>query len=76
VRETVAAKAARLAGSGRVTLRRLDENLIVASVRGDSARVYDVEWNPDGWWCTCPAMRRCSHIRAVQLVVLEPLPSY
>lgn len=71
--EPVPLKASRLAGSGRITLRTLADDLVVARVRGDSARVYSTGWDPSGWWCTCAAQRRCSHIAAVQLVVLEPL---
>ena len=73
--ENAQAKAARLAGSGWVTLRVLTADLVAACVRGDSARQYSTGYDPSGWWCTCPAVRRCSHVRAVQLVVLEPLPS-
>ena len=74
MREQAQSKAARLVGAGRVTLRRLEQDLIVAKVRGDSARIYSTGWEPSGWWCTCPAsMQRCSHVRAVQLVTLEPL---
>lgn len=72
MREDAQVKARRLLASGRVTLRRLDEDVIVAAVRGDSARVYLTGWDPSGWWCSCPAQRRCSHIRALQLVTLEP----
>lgn len=73
--ETTLEKSARLVASGRVTIRRVETNLISAAVRGDSAHVYITGWDPAGWFCSCPAQRRCSHIRAVQLVVLEPLPT-
>lgn len=74
MRETAQVKAVRLVGSGRVTVRRIEPDLIVAVVRGDSAREYGVSWAPSGWACTCPALSRCSHVRAVMLVVLEPKP--
>ena len=75
-RETAQLKAVRLAGSGRVSIRRIETDLIVAVVRGDSAREYGVRWAPSGWRCTCPALSRtCSHVRAVMLVVLEPTPA-
>jgi hypothetical protein len=73
-REDVQAKAVRLVGSGRVTLRSLGPDLIAARVRGDSAQVYNVGWDPDGWRCDCEAVTRCSHIRAVQLVSVAPSP--
>jgi uncharacterized Zn finger protein len=72
-REDAQAKAARLAGSGRTTIRHVSDDAIVANVRGDSAMVYIVTWSPAGWSCSCPALGRCSHIRAVMLVLLEPL---
>lgn len=71
-REDARAKAIRMLGEGRVTISFVGENEIVAGVRGDSARRYVVRWSPSGWSCDCDAVGKCSHIRAVQLVVLEP----
>lgn len=78
MREEVAAKARRLLGEGRITLRVLSDDAIVAEVRGDSARRYRAGWNAGGWWCECPhgivqRPARCSHVRGLQLVVLEPV---
>jgi hypothetical protein len=75
MRENAQAKARRLLTEGRVTLRRFGPDAIVARVRGDSAREYLVVWDPTGWHCPCDAAGRCSHVLAVQLVVLEPLPT-
>ena len=72
-REDVATKARRLLAEGRLTIRVLSEHLIEAAVRGDSALVYTTRWDRGGWTCTCDARSRCSHIRALQLVVLEPV---
>jgi hypothetical protein len=69
-REDAQTKARRLVSEGRVTIRRIGDDLIVAHVRGDEAEVYVVTWDPDGWSCGCPALGRCSHVRAVQLVTL------
>jgi uncharacterized Zn finger protein len=55
-----------------MTLRRIGPDAIVAKVRGDTAREYVVVWDPTGWRCPCDAVGRCSHIIAVQLIVLEP----
>jgi uncharacterized Zn finger protein len=75
-REDAATKARRLLGEGRVTIRTLEQDLIVARVRGDSAREHEVTWEPSGWACPCDALSRlCSHTQAVMLVVLEPTPS-
>jgi uncharacterized Zn finger protein len=69
-REDTQSKARRLVSEGRVTIRRIGDDLIVAHVRGDTAQVYAVRWDPDGWSCPCPVLGRCSHVRAVQLVTL------
>jgi hypothetical protein len=75
MREDARARAKRLLAEGRVTIRRIGPDGILARVRGDSAREYLVAWDPAGWACPCDAAIRCSHIIAVQLVVvLEPLP--
>ena len=73
MRENAALKARRLLTEGRLTIRTIGPDAIVANVRGDSARVHVVVWDPTGWFCPCDAIGRCSHILAVQLVVLEPL---
>jgi uncharacterized Zn finger protein len=70
MRENAATKARRLLAEGRLTVRFVGDDRIWASVRGDSAERYAVEWQPSGWWCSCPAASRCSHIRAVQLVTV------
>jgi uncharacterized Zn finger protein len=69
-REDAQTKARRLVSEGRVTIRRIRDDLIAAHVRGDTAEVYAVTLEPDGWSCGCPALGRCSHVRAVQLVTL------
>lgn len=71
-REDAAAKARRLLAEGRVTVRTITTDQIVAEVRGDSARAYSTRWDPGGWHCDCDALSRCSHVRAVQLITLEP----
>ena len=50
-----------------------DGGHVLAEVRGDSARIYGVVYDAEGWRCDCPTYGVCSHIRAVQLVVVvEP----
>ena len=73
-REDAATKARRLLAEGRITLRHIGDDLVRADVRGDTARIYAVAWSPAGWSCDCDAISRCSHIRSVQLVTLEPRP--
>jgi uncharacterized Zn finger protein len=76
MRETAALKARRLLCEGRVTVLRVDGDVVEATVRGDSAAVYRVGHDPArGWRCDCPAYRpACSHVRAVQLVVVLARP--
>jgi hypothetical protein len=74
MRERVPVKARRLLSEGRVTIRFVGDDRIWATCRGDSAEVYAVEWTPAGWWCSCPALSRCSHVQAVMLVtVVSPV---
>lgn len=72
MREDAATKARRLLAEGRLTVRSVTEDIIEASVRGDSALVYVTRWDRGGWTCTCDARSRCSHVRALMLVTLEP----
>jgi len=72
MREGARSKARRLLSEGRVTLRRIGSDAIIAHVRGESAGEYLVTWDPAGWHCPCDALGRCSHILATQLITLEP----
>jgi uncharacterized Zn finger protein len=76
VRENAAVKARRLLVEGRVRVLAADEDggHVAAEVRGDSACIYAVTYEAGaGWRCDCPTLGVCSHIRAVQLVVVvEP----
>ncbi len=75
MRENAALKARRLLVEGRLVVRRIDDGAIEATVRGDSARIYRVGFDAihNRWWCTCPAVGRCSHCAALMLVTLEPI---
>jgi uncharacterized Zn finger protein len=73
MRENAPMKARRLLTEGRVSVRTITDETIVASVRGNSAKTYSVTFDPGGWSCPCDALSvQCSHVRAVQLVGLEP----
>ena len=73
-RENAAAKARRLLVEGRIRILSAseDDGFVSAEVRGDSARVYTVshEANDGGWRCDCATRGVCSHIAAVQLIVV------
>jgi hypothetical protein len=75
-RENVTVKSRRLLAEGRVRVLAASERdgFISAEVRGDTAATYGCGFEPDGgWYCGCAARGTCSHIRALQLiVVLEP----
>ena len=73
-RENAALKARRLLTEGRLVVKIANERVIAATVRGDSGEVYRVGADPGDWYCSCPALSRCSHIQALMLVTLRPLP--
>lgn len=73
--ENAAAKSLRLLTEGRLMVERVDPGtgLVVARVRGDSGEVYYLGHDPRNgeWRCSCAEMKgRCSHLRALQLVVV------
>jgi hypothetical protein len=68
-RENASTKADRLLVAGAVMVRRLDDQGVLAYVRGDSGAVRTVIHEAGLWSCDCEAGTRCSHLRAVQKVV-------
>ncbi len=79
-RENVQSKGRRLLVEGRLTIRHVDpladRAAISATCRGDSGREYNLGFDRKDfeWRCTCEARGLCSHLVALQLVVLEPKP--
>jgi len=70
MREDAAAKGRRLLTEGRLVVERVDGRRIEATCRGDTAAVYRLGFGREAeWWCECPALGRCSHLVALQLVV-------
>jgi uncharacterized Zn finger protein len=70
-RENARTKAARYLLEGRCILRYVDDERVVARVRGRT--VYDVEFAPGrGWSCSCAARGRCAHIIALLHVTARP----
>lgn len=63
-------KADRMLLEARLRVVRVDGNLIVAECRGDSGVVYEVCHAGGRWSCSCPARVDCSHLRALQRVVV------
>ena len=80
-RESADDKARRLLTEGRITIMAVDPDArasVVAEAKGDSGAVYALGFDrsTNGWRCTCEAAskfgRRCSHLRALQLVTVRP----
>lgn len=72
--EALEAKAQRLLIDGRVWVRRVVGDLVLADVWGDTG-LHDVRHDLDGWSCSCRAWqyrRRCSHVLAVELIATPP----
>lgn len=68
-RENAATKALRLLTQSRVAVHV--PQTFTADVRGDSGVIRRVSFDHGYWSCTCPfRSSSCSHIRAVQQVVL------
>jgi uncharacterized Zn finger protein len=71
VSENAADKGRRYLTEARLTVERVERDLVVASCRGDSGETYRLGFDParQEWRCTCPARGRCSHLVALMLVV-------
>lgn len=71
-RETIQSKAHRYLLEGRLRVLTADHRHAIAVVRGQGT-TYQVEGRaPSAWRCSCPALRRCSHLIALQLVICFP----
>lgn len=75
--ETLEQKAVRILSEARLTVERVESSgLIVASCRSTMGEVYKLGYDPGRkeWRCGCDANRnfgrRCSHISALQRVVV------
>jgi uncharacterized Zn finger protein len=72
VRENAEQKGRRYAVEGRLLVRHVTEDRIEASCHGNG-EVYSLGLTPSGrWWCSCPAVGRCCHLVALQLVCVAP----
>jgi uncharacterized Zn finger protein len=72
-RESAAMKGRRYLIEGRLTVERVERDLVIASCKGDSGEVYRLGYDPEArqWRCTCPALRRCSHLVGLQLITVR-----
>ena len=72
-RENSATKARRYLIEGRLIVERVSERGVLAKVRSDGGRIYEVMYYGGSWECDCPARGDCAHIRATKLVVAVDL---
>jgi hypothetical protein len=70
-RESAETKARRYLCEGRVVVEAVDSKHIIASVRG-SGVLHMTGYHPGGWFCSCDAKGRCSHLLALQLITVAP----
>ena len=73
-RENAHDKGRRYLTEGRLEIRAVSERHIAARCRGDSGEIYTLAADAGGWTCSCPAYTTCSHLVALQLCTLKPLP--
>jgi hypothetical protein len=67
VRENALTKGRRYVSEGRLVVRAVDGTAARAECRGDGA-IYTLGFENGRWWCSCPALGRCSHQHALGLV--------
>jgi len=71
VRESVEAKARRYLGEARLRIVSASSDHVRAIARGAGA-LYDVTCDEGLWRCSCPALTRCAHVAAAQLIWAIP----
>ena len=74
MRERAHDKGRRLLTEGRLRVVACSERHVVAHCIGDSGERYLLSADHQTWTCSCPAYGRCSHLVALMLVTLKPLP--
>jgi hypothetical protein len=72
MRENARDRGRRLVAEGRLVIRRVNEEEILAVCR-DSGELHELGYHPSGgWWCDCVARTQCGHLYALQLVTVAP----
>jgi len=69
-RESVEDKGLRYIRERRLTVERVDGDLVVARCRGGSGEEYAMRFDVGAarWFCDCPARGTCAHLTALQMV--------
>lgn len=70
-RESANTKGLRYLTEARLTVVEVNGTRITATCLGDAGDTYRLGFH-GGWHCDCPAKSRCSHLIALQRVVLRP----
>lgn len=74
-RENAHDKGRRLLTEGRLVVTAVSERHVSARCRDDSGEIYTLAADHRGYSCSCPAIGQCSHLVALMLVTLKPLPT-
>ena len=69
MRENAASKGRRYLLEGRLIVSAVDCAGIEARCRG-AGEIHQLGYRRGRWWCSCPARGTCSHLTALQLVVV------
>jgi hypothetical protein len=73
MREDALTRGRRLVSEGRLIVSYVSGRSIAAVCRGDSGEIHRLEYDPGrSWWCACPAVGKCAHLHALQLVTVVP----
>lgn len=70
-REDAHVKGRRYVLEGRLIVRSAGPEGIRAICRGQG-EWYRLGFERGGWYCNCPALTRCAHLVALQLVCVRP----
>jgi uncharacterized Zn finger protein len=64
-------KAMRLLTTRQLLVTRVSGDFIEAECRGDSGSIYNLGFDGERWWCSCPARVDCKHLIALQTVTVR-----
>jgi uncharacterized Zn finger protein len=64
-------KAMRLLTTRQLLVTRVSGDFIEAECRGDSGSLYNLGFDGERWWCSCPARVDCKHLIALQTVTVR-----
>jgi uncharacterized Zn finger protein len=74
MREAAFNKGRRYLVEGRLRIQAVSDRHVAAVCRGDSGVMHQLAVDHRSWSCSCPAAGGCSHLVALRLVTLRPLP--